>query len=348
MRVRRSILLSASAVTASTLVLTGCAAAGGGSTQSAAAPAVAPIAAPFDASVADTKCKDGQNQVASLDPKLNNITTDPNSVKSSKTLDNIKKNHHLTVGTSGDVLLWGATNPKTGVLEGYDIDLLAQIATYAGVKPEDTVYKVINYGERLTALKSHAVDVVAHTMTINCDRWQGTGTAPNAINFSSEYYRAGQKVLVRADSTAKTIDDLKGQPICVPSASTNLALIQKLGFKDIVALDVVGDCLVKFQEGEVSAITGDDTVLAGFAAQDPYAVLLSNKPLSEEPYGVGINADDPQFTEFVNAVIEKLRTNGKLTSFYNTTMRTALPDAPTPTPPPAVYGRDISKLQRPS
>ena len=30
-------------------------------------------------------------------------------------------------------------------------------------------------------------------------------------------------------------------------------------------------CLVLFQQSEVAAITGDDTVLAGLVAQDPYA-----------------------------------------------------------------------------
>ena len=34
------------------------------------------------------------------------------------------------------------------------------------------------------------MDIVARNMTINCDRWKD-------IAFSSEYYRSGQKVLVR-------------------------------------------------------------------------------------------------------------------------------------------------------
>ena len=43
-----------------------------------------------------------------------------------------------------------------------------------------------------------------------------------------------------------------------------------------------------FQNGEVDAITGDDTVLAGLAAQDPYAVVPDQKAFTAEPYGLGV------------------------------------------------------------
>jgi polar amino acid transport system substrate-binding protein len=50
--------------------------------------------------------------------------------------------------------------------------------------------------------------------------------------------------------------------------------------------------LVLFQEGKVAAITGDDTVLAGLAAQDPYAVVPDQRAFTAEPYGLGFNEKD--------------------------------------------------------
>jgi polar amino acid transport system substrate-binding protein len=344
MRVRRSILLTASVATVSALALSGCAS-GDSGPSSAVKIAAAPALAPLAASVASTKCKDGQNQVASLAP--GDITTDPSTVKNSPTLNRIRKNGYLTVGTSGDVRLWGATNPTTGDLEGYDIDLLAAVAKAAGVDPAKTVYKVINYGQRLTALQSGSVDLVAHTMTINCARWQGSDGQPNAINFSSEYYRAGQKLLVRKDSPVTTVKQLvaRKESVCVPSDSTNYDEIKGVAGLTIVQQDVVGDCLVKFQEGEVSAITGDDTVLAGFAAQDPLAHVAVAPAFTEEPYGMGIKQDDPEFTRFVNAVLEKLRTDGTLKALYAKWMQAAVGGTAPPVPQP-VYGRELAKLGR--
>ncbi|HST82823.1 MAG TPA: glutamate ABC transporter substrate-binding protein [Kineosporiaceae bacterium] len=351
MRVRQSLPLTASAAVFA-LALAGC---GGAANGTAQVESAARGPAPKAASVASTVCNDKQNQVASLAPEIANadpakITTDPSSMTNSATLKQIRKNGYLTLGTSGDVLLWGATNPKSGELEGFDVDVAAEVAKAVGVDPAKTVYKVVNYGQRLSSLKEGSVDLVAHTMTINCARWQGANTpsAPNPINFSAEYYRAGQRVLVRSDSKAKEIEDLKGKKVCVPAASTNVDNMKALGFaeKDLIQLDVVGECLVMFQEGEADAITGDDTVLAGFAAQDTYAKVIGRK-FSQEPYGLGINAEDVQFTRFVNAVLEKLRANGRLAQIYRQTMGKALPGTTLDVPEP-VYGRIIGDLKRTS
>src|SRR5690606_34217740 len=72
-------------------------------------------------------------------------------------------------------------------------------------------------------------------------------------------------------------------------------------------------CLVKFQRGEVDAITGDDTVLAGLAAQDPYAVVLEEEPFTAEPYGIGVPKEDTDLAAFINGVLEEMRADGRWT-----------------------------------
>ena len=62
----------------------------------------------------------------------------------------------------------------------------------------------MTYAQRIPALQDGSVDIVADVMTINCTRWE-------QISFSSQYFDAGQKVLVRTDSTANGIDDLNGK-----------------------------------------------------------------------------------------------------------------------------------------
>jgi polar amino acid transport system substrate-binding protein len=95
-------------------------------------------------------------------------------------------------------------------------------------------------------------------------------------------------------------------------------------------------CLVLFQRGEVDAITGDDTVLAGLAAQDPYARVVGTA-FSAEPYGLGFNSKDVDLVRFVNGVLEQMRKDGRLTRSYDRWLRPAL--GPAPTPPAPVYGR---------
>jgi polar amino acid transport system substrate-binding protein len=349
----RALPVAALVATACAVTLTACSSAGGTTITPTTARAAAPAAA------TDTgKCKDGQLTTASIAPG----GFGPGKLPSGPTMARIEKNKQLVVGTSGDVRLWGARDTITGQLDGFDIRVAQAIGKALNVP---VAYKVINYGQRLPYLKSGAVDIVADQMTINCDRWQGAGTAsaPNAINFSSVYYEAGQKMLVRYNPRtekrqANDIADLEaqikaapnqaGNKVCVVAASTSEAYIAAHVAKDnLLVVDDLGDCLVKFQDGEAVAITGDDTVLAGFAAQDPYSQVVGDakgEAVSSEPYGIGVQAGDTQFTQFVNGVLEQMRGNGKLKSIYASTMGTAGVSLASNAFPTPRYGRDTAQL----
>ncbi|MEZ5250294.1 MAG: transporter substrate-binding domain-containing protein [Ilumatobacteraceae bacterium] len=79
----------------------------------------------------------------------------------------------------------------------------------------------------------------------------------------------------------------------------------------VVAKPDITDCLVAMQQGEADATTGDDTVLAGFAAQDPSTEVVG-PTFTAEPYGLGMNAADVDLVRFVNGVLERLRADGTL------------------------------------
>ncbi len=76
-----------------------------------------------------------------------------------------------------------------------------------------------------------------------------------------------------------------------------------------------GRCLVKFMEGEVAAVVGDETTLAGFTLQDPSSKIVGTA-LSPGQYGLGTQAETPEFTRFVNGVLEQLRNDGTLDQLY--------------------------------
>ena len=85
----------------------------------------------------------------------------------------------------------------------------------------------------------------------------------------------------------------------------------------------------------MDGITGDDTILAGFAAQDPYAKVVG-EPFSSEPYGLGIAKKNVDLAGFVNGVLAQMRSDGEWQASYDRWLRPALGPA---TPPPARYGR---------
>ncbi len=265
----------------------------------------------------------------------------PGSFPAGSTMKEIFDRGKLIVGVSGDTLLFGARNPLTNQLEGFDIDVLKEVAKaiFGDDGGESHItYKVITYAARLPMLEAGpvngGVDIVAHTMTINCNRWL-------RIAFSSEYYHAGQRVLVKKGTGYERIEDLnaKGATVCAPEGSTNIDLLRndsKYAKLVVIARPDVTDCLVAMQQGEADAATGDDTVLAGLAKQDSSTKVVG-AIFSDEPYGLGMAKDRVDFVRFVNAVLEQMRSNGRWTDIYNAWLQGVLDPQ---NPPTAVYGRE--------
>ncbi|MET0416453.1 MAG: glutamate ABC transporter substrate-binding protein [Actinoplanes sp.] len=252
---------------------------------------------------ADTSC----NPRASLRPS--GALPAPGRMPAGSYMAAIQKRGRLILGTSQDTLLFSSRNPLTGAVEGFDVDLGRQVAAAIFGDPDKIQIKVIGYDKRVASVVDGSVDIVADTMTANCARWKD-------VNFSSIYYEAGQKVLVSSNSTAKKIEDLGGKKICSAVGSTSYDNIGKVATKPIpVAMPAFGDCLVLFQQNQVDGISTDDTILAGMAAQDPYAKVIGPR-FTEEPYAIAMHRDHPEFTQFVNAVLAKNRADGTWTRTY--------------------------------
>ncbi|MDF3044961.1 MAG: extracellular solute-binding protein family 3 [Ornithinibacter sp.] len=264
------------------------------------------------------------------------VMPEPARMPAGSTMDTIRKRGRLIAGVSADTLLLGARNPVSGRIEGFDIDMLRGVSQAIFGDPTKIELKVITAAQRLPALQDGTVDIVARNMTITCARWK-------EIAFSSEYYRSGQKVLVRLGETTDSggpisgIEDLAGRKVCAPNGSTSMDKLRTFTDIEAVGADTHTGCLVLFQQGAVDGITGDDTVLAGLAAQDPYADVVQAPAFTAEPYGLGVNSESVDFVRFVNGVLEEMKADGRWAKSYNTWLADSLGKAPAP--PQPVYGR---------
>jgi len=241
----------------------------------------------------------------------------------------IQDRGRLVVGVSQDTLLFGSVNPLNGQFEGFDIDVLHQLAAAILGDPLKIEFRAITSAERIPKILDGSVDIVGRTMTINCDRRQ-------QVEFSTVYYAAGQRVLVRRDSKAAGIADLGGKRVCATNGSTSIDHIRQAASKPTaVGMADFTDCLVAFQRGEVDAISTDDAILAGLAAQDPYAVVVGDR-FSDEPYGLAIRPDHPEFVRFVNGVLDRMRADGTWKAIYAKWLVPRLGTS-IPEPPKATY-----------
>ncbi|WP_239169782.1 glutamate ABC transporter substrate-binding protein [Actinoplanes xinjiangensis] len=244
-------------------------------------------------------------------------------------MQTIRDRGRLIVGMSQDTLLFSSRDPFTAKIEGFDVDMGREIAKAIFGDPDRLEIRVIPRSERINAVNRGTVDLAINTMTTNCTRWQ-------QVDFSTVYYEAGQRLLVGKDSPATRIEDLGGQRVCAAAGSTSLENIGRVNVDPpplAVARTDFGACLVAFQLGEVQAISTDDTILAGLAAQDPYAKVVGPR-FTEEPYAMAIAGTHRDFTEFVNAVLERMRADGTWAKIHD---RWLGDSGPAPKPPAARY-----------
>lgn len=244
-------------------------------------------------------------------------------------MSRIARRGYLIAGVDQNTLLFAYFNPLDGQLEGFEVDMLRELARAIFGNPGDVKFKAITTAERISAVQDGSVDVVADAMTITCRR-------SRQVDFSTVYFDAGQKILVPSNSPARSVKDLGGKPVCATIGSTSIDTLDALVPRPIpYPVAQRTDCLVKLQQGLVDAITSDDSILLGFKAQDPYTRIVGPR-FADEPYGMAISKAHPEFVRFVNGVLAQMRADGAWRSIYS---RWLGKFATTPAPPTALYLR---------
>jgi polar amino acid transport system substrate-binding protein len=282
--------------------------------------ASAPPAAPSSGAAA--RCGD---PTASLRPPR--VLPRPGALPPGSYMERIRRRGRLIAGVDQNTLLFGYLRPSTGRIEGLEVDFLREIARAILGDPKAIELKALTTAERIPAVQSGAVDIVADAVTITCDRLR-------QVAFSAVYYDAGQRVLVPKSSRARGLSDLGGRRVCATTGSTSLPRVAADPAKPIpYPVAQRTDCLVALQQGKVDAISSDDAILLGFKAQDPDTKLVGGR-LADEPYGMAIARSHPELVRFVNGVLDRMRRDGTWRAIHRRWIGRL---APTPSPPRPRY-----------
>jgi polar amino acid transport system substrate-binding protein len=237
----------------------------------------------------------------------------------------IERRGVLVAGVDQNTLLFSYFSPLDGRFHGFEIDLLHELARAIFGNPNRIRFVALTTAQRLTAVQNGTVDVVADAVTITCPR-------KRLVDFSSVYYEAHQRVLVLRNSHARSIHDLGGKRVCATTGSTSIDNIAASTPKPIpYPVAQRTDCLVALQQGAVDAISTDDAILLGFAAQDPN-VKIVGPGFSPQPYGMAVSNTHPDFVRFVNGVMAQMRSDGAWRRIYRALLGRSTSTTAPPTP----------------
>ena len=189
---------------------------------------------------------------------------------------------------------------------GFDVEVARYVAKELGYTQVN--FKEAPSAQRETLLQSEQVKMIFATYSITEDRKQ-------KVSFAGPYFVAGQDLLVKAGTTDITGPDaMNGKRLCSVTGSTSAKKIKDT-YASKVQLqeyDTYSKCVEALNSGSIDAVTTDNVILAGFAAQPQYQgkLKLVGKSFSTEQYGVGIQKGDTELCTAINSALEKMVSDG--------------------------------------
>jgi glutamate transport system substrate-binding protein len=247
------------------------------------------------------------------------------SLPHSPTLQRMQQRGRVLMGVKNDQPGLGQFDPTTNTYSGFDVEIGRLIAAKLGFDPANQIeYVVVQSAAREDALSRGDVDYYVGTYTINDNRKQRVG-------FAGPYFVAGQDLLVRPDDDSITgPQSLQGKTVCSVTGSTPIQRVREQNLtQNIVEFQTYTQCVDQLIQGQVDAVTTDDAILKGYAAQNPDQLKVVGQTFSTEPYGIGVPRDDTAFRSKVNDIVQEAYDDGTWQQIYDATLgRSGSPASP--------------------
>jgi glutamate transport system substrate-binding protein len=194
-----------------------------------------------------------------------------------------------------------------GRFVGFDVDVARYIAAELGVDEDGITWRDVVAAERENALAARKVDLVLSTYSITEER-------KKRVLFAGPYFTTGQSLLVRMTSTdISGPESLNGKKLCSVAGTTSAEQVKEQFSKKVQLVEYPRDpdCVTALLAGMVDAVTTDETILAGYVAQNPELLKIVGEHFSPEKYGVGLHKDDQDGQAAVNEAIKKMIDDGE-------------------------------------
>lgn len=197
-------------------------------------------------------------------------------------------------------------------VDGYDVVIAKKIAEELGLK---LVIKAIDWDGLIPALQAGTIDVIIAGMS-------PTAVRKETVNFSSEYYRASQVMVVRTDSkyaNATSISEFSGAEVIAQLGTLQDDLVDQIpGVKRGTALESYNAITNAVTSGVSDAFIAELPVAISITSSNPQLKYIqfdseNGFTVLEEDVvsAVAVRKVDNELLEAINGVLEKLSVESK-------------------------------------
>ncbi|KLV21635.1 MULTISPECIES: transporter substrate-binding domain-containing protein [Bacillus] len=194
---------------------------------------------------------------------------------------------------------------KGGKTVGIDVDLINAIA-----KDQDFKVKLeaMDFSGIIPAMQAGQLDVGMGGMSITDER-------KKKVDFSDPYFDAGLTVVVKTDSSIKSIDDLKGKKLAVKNGTTGAKFAtdnaDKYGY-EVVQFNDSPSMFQEVSNGNADALIEDYPVITYAIAQQDLKLKTVGDRLNGDQYGISVmKGKNQDLLKKINKGLENLKKNGE-------------------------------------
>ena len=201
-------------------------------------------------------------------------------------------------------------NPRSGLLQGVDIDLSRDLAQEMGVKIQYVETSFANFVADIEGRKCHIA-------------MMGVGVIPSRVervNFSSPYLRSDvYAVTSKSNATIKTWDDLDrpGRVISVLKGTFMEPLMKKtLKQATVQVAERPGERERDVESGRADAFMTDYPYTQRMLANTDWARVISpSRPIQPTDYAYAVAKGDPAWLARVNQFVAQVKQDGRLEKY---------------------------------
>lgn len=220
----------------------------------------------------------------------------------------IQEQGKIRVGTKCDYPPEGFLD-NAGTPVGVEVAMGHQIAKYAFGDDAEAEIVCVTSANRVPALIGNKVDLLIATMAIDRER-------AKVVDFTQPYAWSSQGVVVRADSSYKTVSELDGKPVAFVKGAVAIAYFKENHpAVEQLQLDGVSDSIQALMQNRVEAYAHDTPVLISLVGKNPKLRLL-NENFKVTQRAAAVRPGEKEWLAFVNASLGKMAKDGRFREWF--------------------------------
>lgn len=207
----------------------------------------------------------------------------------------------LTVGTNAEFPPFEYVGDD-GEPDGFDMALIKAVGDKMGVEVK---IENMEFASLVSSI-GNKIDVAIAGMTVTDERKE-------VVDFSDSYYDAVQYVIVPADSSIATADDLVGKTIGVQLGTTGDFLAQDIEGSTVSSYNKAVDAVNDLLNGRSDLVIVDKNpaeVFAGMYPDDVIALDGAQFGFEVENYAIAMPKGDAELANAINQAIKDLKADG--------------------------------------